>query len=83
MEKHFDSSYDGIIAGVAGAAIGAITARQFAGQEKRGLKIIGGAALGAAAINSAENHYRLFTEEREDGHIMDPLKLAAGAAKNM
>ncbi|KAK4548228.1 hypothetical protein LTR36_010098 [Oleoguttula mirabilis] len=65
-ERNFDSSYDGLIAGAAGAAIGAITARRFGGTEKRGLKIIGGAVAGAAVINSAENWFRVFTEEKEE-----------------
>lgn len=65
-ERHFDSSYDGIIAAVAGAAIGGITARSFGGDEKKGWKIAGGALVGAAAFNSAENHYRVYTEEREE-----------------
>lgn len=65
-ERNFDSSYDGLIAGAAGAAIGAITARRFGGSEKRGLKIIGGAVAGAAVVNAAENWFRIYTEEREE-----------------
>ncbi|KAK5117838.1 hypothetical protein LTR85_008612 [Meristemomyces frigidus] len=65
-ERNFDSSYDGLLAGAAGAAIGAITARRFGGTEKRGLKIIGGAVAGAAVVNSAENWFRVYTEVKEE-----------------
>jgi hypothetical protein len=66
VERHFDSSYDGLIAGAAGAAIGAMTARRFGGDEKKGLKALGGAVLGAVAFNAVENRYRVYTEEREE-----------------
>jgi len=66
LERHFDSSYDGIIAGVAGAAIGAITARRFGGEKNSKIKVLGGAVVGAVGFNMAENHYRVFTEEREE-----------------
>lgn len=65
-ERNFDSSYDGIIAGVAGAAIGAMTARRFGGEEKKGWKTLGGAAVGAVGANAAENWFRLYTEEKEE-----------------
>ncbi|KAM0719398.1 hypothetical protein Q7P37_005303 [Cladosporium fusiforme] len=73
VERNFDSSYDGIIAGVAGAAIGAMTARHFAkGEENRTWKVLGGAVAGAAATNVAENYYRLYTEEKhENGRRRD------------
>lgn len=67
LERNFDSSYDGIIAGVAGAAIGAMTARHFAnGEENRRWKVLGGAVAGAAATNVAENWYRVYTEEKHE-----------------
>lgn len=67
LERNFDSSYDGIIAGVAGAAIGAMTARHFAnGEENRKWKVLGGAVAGAAATNFAENYYRIYTEEKHE-----------------
>lgn len=65
-ERHFDSSYDGLIAAAAGAAIGGITARSFAGAENKKWKIAGGALVGAAGLNAAENHFRLYTEEKEE-----------------
>ncbi|TKA22063.1 hypothetical protein B0A50_08443 [Salinomyces thailandicus] len=66
IEKTFDSSYDGIIAGVAGAAIGALTARHFAEEDKhKKWKTLGAAVAGGAAANAAENRYRMYTEERE------------------
>lgn len=68
-ERNFDSSYDGIIAGVAGAAIGAMTARRFGGDEKKGWKTLGGAAVGAVGANAAENWFRLYTEEKEEREV--------------
>lgn len=66
LERHFDSSYDGLIAGVAGAAIGAMTARRFGGEKNSKLKVLGGAVAGAVGFNIVENHYRVYTEEREE-----------------
>lgn len=65
-ERNFDSSYDGLLAAAAGAALGGITARHWVGQENRGWKIAGSAVAGATAMNLAENKYRLWTEEREE-----------------
>lgn len=65
-ERNFDSSYDGILAAATGAALGGITARQFGGQENKGWKVAGGAIAGAAALNLAENKYRLYTEEKDE-----------------
>lgn len=65
-ERNFDSSYDGILAGVAGAAIGAITARRFGGEGNRSKKILAGAAIGALGFNVTENWYRVYTEEKEE-----------------
>lgn len=84
FEKNFDSSYDGLIAAAAGAALGAITVRHIAaaqeeedpakwnadetkeGKQKKLLKMVGGAALGAAAFNAGENWFRIYTEDREE-----------------
>lgn len=77
FERTFDSSYDGLIAAAAGAAIGAITVRSFSkddyarnpGEEKKKqflLKTAGGAVAGAALFNVAENKYRVYMEEREE-----------------
>lgn len=65
-ERHFDSSYDGLLAAAAGAAIGGITARSFAGPERKGWKIAGSAVAGATAFNLAENRFRVWTEERQE-----------------
>ena len=76
-ERNFDSSYDGIIASAAGAALGAITARRFGGDERKGLKMLGGAAVGAIGFNAAENWFRIYTEEREEKEVKkDKRKLA-------
>lgn len=69
LERNFDSSYDGLLTAAAGAAIGAMTARRFAhkdGDEKKRLnwKTWGGAVVGAGLFNVAENHYRVYTEEK-------------------
>lgn len=66
LERNFDSSYDGIIAGVAGAALGAMTARDFGGQKNKKWKMVGGAIAGAAATNAADNWYRLYVEEKQE-----------------
>lgn len=63
MEKNFDSSYDGIIAGIAGAALGAMTANRFGKGENKKAIVAGSALAGAASFNAAENWYRVFTEE--------------------
>lgn len=65
-ERTFDSSYDGLIAAGAGAAIGGITARSFTNDENKRWKVAGGAIAGATAFNLAENKYRLYTEEKEE-----------------
>ncbi|KAF2219523.1 hypothetical protein BDZ85DRAFT_268596 [Elsinoe ampelina] len=64
LEKHFDSSYDGIIAAAAGAAIGAMTANRFS-KERKKRNVAASAVAGAVAFNFAENHYRVFTEDEE------------------
>ncbi|KAF4548420.1 Hypothetical protein D9617_28g065260 [Elsinoe fawcettii] len=66
MEKHFDSSYDGIIAAAAGAAIGAMTANRFTKDEHHKKRTVAASAVaGAVAFNFAENHYRVFVEDEE------------------
>ncbi|KAH9830384.1 hypothetical protein Tdes44962_MAKER09040 [Teratosphaeria destructans] len=64
IERTFDSSYDGLLAAGAGAAIGIITARRFGGEENHRWKALGGAVIGAAAFNAIENQYRIYTEEK-------------------
>lgn len=64
--RHFDSSYDGIIAAVAGGALGAMTAGRFGGEKHRKAKIVGGALAGAVVFNAGENWYRVYTEEEEE-----------------
>lgn len=74
VERNFDSSYDGLFAAAAGAAIGAMTARRFGGydhyteegREKHKWKTIAGGVAGAAAFNFVENRYRVYTEERAE-----------------
>ena len=82
LERHLDSSYDGLIAAAAGGLIGSITAARFGGPEHKGWKALGGAVAGAAAFNVAENHYRVYTEERakkkEDPWDAEPILEGAG-----
>ncbi|TKA60642.1 hypothetical protein B0A55_12249 [Friedmanniomyces simplex] len=74
LERNFDSSYDGLIAAAAGAALGAITARSLDKHQGDGsdtkkqkvLKMVGGAVAGAAVLNVGENWYRVYTEEKEE-----------------
>ena len=71
FERHFDSSYDGLLTAAAGAAIGAMTARRFAHKEgdeekHKNMKTLGGAVAGAGLFNMVENHYRVFTEEKTE-----------------
>jgi hypothetical protein len=74
IERNFDSSYDGLIAAAAGGLIGAMTARRFGGydhyteddRKKNRWKTIAGGVAGAAAFNLAENHFRVYTEERAE-----------------
>ena len=77
-ERNFDSSYDGLIAAAAGAAIGGLTAKYFAGDEKKNWKIAGGAIAGGTAFNLAENKYRLYTEEREEEKEAERVKRGRG-----
>lgn len=78
VQRNFDSSWDGIIAAGAGAAIGAITVRQTlpfetseeareSHKKKNRIKMIGAAVVGAAALNSAENWFRVWAEGHEEG----------------
>ncbi|KAK5138105.1 hypothetical protein LTR08_004799 [Meristemomyces frigidus] len=88
VQRNFDSSLDGIIAGVAGAAMGAIAAQRFAGDKQRRLKTVAGAVVGAAALNSGENWYRLYTEEEEEKKeeavdVKGPLEGMGLAAEQM
>ena len=89
LERNFDSSYDGLFAAGAGALIGAMTARRFGptGEDYKRWRTIGGAVAGAVAFNAAENHYRVYTEEREERkqdhwEAAEPLELAGEAAQN-
>ena len=74
IERSFDSSYDGLMAAAAGGLIGAMTARRFGGydhytdedRKKNKWKTLGGAVVGAAAFNAAENQYRVYTEEKHE-----------------
>jgi len=66
LEKNFDSSYDGIIAAAAGAAIGVVTARHYGGEKNKAARTLGAAAAGAAVFNAGENWFRVFTEERQE-----------------
>ncbi|KAF2859113.1 hypothetical protein K470DRAFT_259140 [Piedraia hortae CBS 480.64] len=64
LERNLDSSYDGLLASAAGAALGAVTARSFAGEEKSKMKMVGGAVIGAAMFNALENKWRV-SQERD------------------
>jgi hypothetical protein len=77
--RHFDRGSDGVITAVAGAALGAITARHFSGPKEfskeestqRGKnskhwKMVGGAVLGAAAFNAGQNWFQNYFEEQEE-----------------
>lgn len=63
FSKHFDTSYDGIGAAVAGALIGGMTARRFGNEQHRKSKMAAGAVVGAAGFNAAENWFRMYTED--------------------
>jgi hypothetical protein len=78
FQRKFDRGSDGIITAAAGAALGAITARHFGGPKEfsdeaetrqgklsKNWKMIGGAVLGAAALNLAENKLKNSFEEQE------------------
>jgi hypothetical protein len=78
FQRKFDRGSDGIITAAAGAALGAITARHFGGPKEfsdeaetrqgklsKNWKTIGGAVLGAAALNLAENKLKNCFEEQE------------------
>ncbi|PNS21544.1 hypothetical protein CAC42_903 [Sphaceloma murrayae] len=65
LERNFDSSYDGLIAAAAGAALGAMTANRFSKEEHRHRNIAGSAIAGAIAFNFAENSYSRFIEDDE------------------
>nr|OQO25183.1 hypothetical protein B0A51_06045 [Rachicladosporium sp. CCFEE 5018] len=75
FEKNFDSSYDGLIAGGAGAAIGSITAARFVTPKHEGMEgekrertrnAVLGAVVGAGWFNAGENWFRVYTEEKEE-----------------
>ena len=76
LGRRFDHTPDGMITAVAGAALGAITARHFFGPKEfskeestqRGKtskhwKMIGGAVLGAAAFNAGQQKFTTYFEE--------------------
>lgn len=83
FERNFDTSWDGLIAASAGAALGVVTVKRWHDYEVmdkdipteeeekqrknvRRLKMLGGAVVGAAAVNSAENWFRVWTEEKAE-----------------
>jgi hypothetical protein len=75
LDRDFDTSFDGVIAAAAGAGIGALTARRFGGRDnpykpqKKSppWKTVGGAVVGAAAFNAAENWLRVYVDDRVEG----------------
>jgi len=78
VEKHFDSSPDGLLAAAAGAAIGAMGVNRLglgysateedsrAQTKKQRWKTIAGAVVGAAAFNVGEAYLRVKMEKDED-----------------
>lgn len=88
MEKHFDSSYDGLFAGATGAIIGAMGVRRMvcvpglseeenkAISKKNRLKTIGGAVVGGLLFNAGENAFRVYTEEQSEyrEHAMEVIE---------
>ncbi|KAK6420268.1 hypothetical protein LTR95_016972 [Oleoguttula sp. CCFEE 5521] len=75
FEKNFGSSYDGLMAGVAGAAIGSITAARLVTPKHEGMEgekrertrnAVLGAVVGAGLFNAGENWFRVYTEEKEE-----------------
>jgi hypothetical protein len=79
----FDKGSDGLITAAAGAAMGAITARHFAGPKDfsraeqtpkgryaRNWKMIAGAVAGAAAFNMGEQAFKTYFEEQAE-HMED------------
>lgn len=92
MARHFDKGVDGWISAAAGAALGAITARHFAGgnefkkQEqqpqnriRRNWKTIAGAAVGALAANAAESHFTDYFEDENQEHAATGIEGAGEA----
>ena len=79
FERKFDRGSDGVITAAAGAALGAITARHFFGPKEfsqeaetrqgklsKNWKMIGGAVLGATALNLAQNKLKTSFEEQDE-----------------
>ena len=75
LDRDFDTSFDGVIAAAAGAGIGALTARRFGSRDDRykpqdkspPWKTVGGAVVGAAAFNAAENRLRGYVDDKVEG----------------
>lgn len=72
FDRHFDKSFDGIAATVAGAGIGAITARRFGSGnphrpgERNHWRTVGGSVAGAAIGNAAEKRWRRYVDEKDE-----------------
>lgn len=91
FEKHFDSSYDGLFAAAAGAAIGAMGVRRMicvpgiseeenkAIAAKNKLKTLAGAVAGGMLFNAGENAFRVYTEEQSEyrEHTMEGIECLA------
>ena len=75
LDRDFDTSFDGVIAAAAGAGIGALTARRVGSRDNpykprekpRPWKTVGGAVVGAAAFNAAENWLRGYVDDKVEG----------------
>ncbi|KAK4958630.1 hypothetical protein LTR28_005436, partial [Elasticomyces elasticus] len=65
LRENFDTSGNGIGAGIAGAVIGGLGRKRF-GHDST-LKTVGGALIGALAANAIENKYRGFEQEGRSG----------------
>ena len=97
FEKYFDSSYDGIFAAAAGAAIGAMGVRRMTlkhgvseeesraheNQVKNRWKTAAGAVAGAAAFNAGENWFRVYTEAKAEHPAAQGMELAMECVDNL
>ncbi|KAI7090714.1 hypothetical protein KC356_g1345 [Hortaea werneckii] len=66
LDETFDTRWQGVGVGVAGAVVGGLAAREFGGERHRNRDALIGAVVGGLGANAAEQQWREWQERRRD-----------------